>query len=184
MPYLDAGITLVDKRAYTVSLVGFSGDKTSVSLSDYPATVTPAELTDFAEKLGALTNAGVYGMTSTSKSETAPTQAVVFDEAYAGVEMKAIMVFQDLNTLKTLQIGIPAPDASIFGTDGNTVNSAQADVLAFIVATQLVLNKAGADYAYVRGYRAGRTRQIPRSNVMGIKSEPGVGDLPADAPAV
>jgi len=183
MPYVDAGVTLVDKKSFTVSLVAFGGDKTSVSLSDVDPTATAPQLVDFATKLGALTNAGVYGLITTTKQETSPTQAVMFDEAFASASMKAIFVFQDLTTLKSIQVGVPAPDDSIFDTDQVTVKGTP-DVLAFILATQTVLNAGGADYTYVRGYRAGRTRIIPRSNVIGIKSEPGVGDKPGDAPAV
>lgn len=184
MPYIEPDVTPVDKRSFTVGLVAWGGDKTSVSLSDYSDTVTEAQLTAVAEKLGALTNAGVYSLITTSKKETSVKSAVVFDEAYPDASMKAVMVYQNLATLKMLQIGIPAPDASMFSTtDPNTV-VLNADVIAFNSAVIAVLMAGGDEWQFVRGYRAGRTRYIPKTPVQGTPAEPGATDKPGDAPAL
>jgi len=180
MPNFPALPLPIVRVGYTASFVGVGGDKSSFSVNNIDPETSIVDLNAMSAAAANLSNAGLYKVTLNSTSEIPINYAEVLDEAYAEVSSKAVFVFQDTG-LNTVQITIPAPDASIFGVDGLQVNLANTDVLAF---TDSVVTVLGGDYAVVRGYRSANTRSIPRSRYVPAIEEPGLGQLPPDAPGV
>lgn len=175
---------VVDTSIFTVSLLASGGDLASVSISDFDSTVTGAELTALQEAIGDVSNAGVIGQTVSVKRETAKANATVLDESFSSAGTKAILLFQD-DSMNTKQIAIPAPDASLFLSDGITLNTANALIIALKDAVLTVINKGTpvGTYTLVRGYRAEHARKLPRSRYSPLIEEPSGGVNPPALPA-
>lgn len=177
----------VNSSSFSMTFFGAGGDDASVQLAYNPLTVTGANLATLRDALGALSNAVIVKTTDASYVEVAKSQVNPLDESYSDVASKAILVFQDAN-LNLVQFAIPAPDESLFGSDGKTLNTGNGLVSAAITNLLLVLNApatVGGDagtFAYLRGFFSRRSRQSPRPRIVRASVEPGAGVNPPDAP--
>lgn len=84
---------------------------------------------------------------------------------YASVEDKAVFTFQtaagDVHRFK-----VPAPIAAIFKTDGETVDSANTDVVAYTTAiTDAMSNRSGTAIAFFLGGTRTRVKSRKRLNI-------------------
>lgn len=185
MPDLSLAPTR-EVTGYTVQLRDFTG-KSGTSRIAAGAEATPAQLVAVRTALGNMSNARVMETSSQvgiKQINPANPANTTYDEAYATVDIKAIFVYQN-DVGDVVYQRVPAPDASIFLADGETVQDPadEALILALITATLAALNAStpAGTYIYVRGYREGTEA---RNRVPLPIEEPGIGDSPPDAPGV
>lgn len=158
---------------------------TSVIVS---AASTEAQQDAVVATAGALSNARVMEQRVTAfqvQVSNANALNTAFDEAYSTVEDEIVFQFQADATGEIREVRIPAPDASLFASDGETVlvpdGAATAgsgpELLDNYITAQLAA--LGAGWAYARAFKNNSERR-PRQ-ALGI-TEP-VGS-PGDAPGV
>lgn len=184
MPSFPSGVSPVDRGTFTSTYIDYRGEKANVSLT-YPLTVTDVELGAMLTALSGVTNAGLVSFSNTEWTGISPANAETYDEAEASVSVKAELVFQD-NGLNTRSVSVPAPDASFVGDDGFTiVNTGTMATLITEIANVLNGGAGGTGtFAFMRGYIVNRSRNAKKPNIKPGIVEPGVGDLPGDAPGV
>jgi hypothetical protein len=125
-----------------------------------------------------MTNGAIIADRLTVQNYDNPISRRVFDESYSSITTKATFVFQD-SLRKIVRVEVPAPDASIFGSDGNTVDPDNALVEALVDEVLAVL---GGTYVLVRGFLSSRTRQPKGATNPPTIVEPGATSVPGDAP--
>lgn len=188
MPTMPPAIAVprVATRSFTIEYLCAGGDKGATALDDLAVAVSGLELANLRDSLGALSNGVVVGNTYselTSINQAAPEVAPL-DESFSSASTRAVLVFQN-DALELRSISVPAPDESIFGDDGVTINRTNALVAAAIADALVVINGGAAGtgtYAYLRGYRQENSRRLPRSRTRKASIEPGAGVNPPAAP--
>lgn len=111
-----------------VDFVDETGEK-AVQKFHASTILDPADQAGFVTVLDAITDAAIIGMKVIAQDFTAVGTAI--DGPYATDEDKAVFYFRGPGGGK-YQIAIPAPDEAIFLTDKETVNPANAAVVAFL----------------------------------------------------
>lgn len=109
----------------------------------------------------ALQNVSCLGLDNTyvGSEKSTPTALPTVGD-YDDTEDRAVFLFRSANGYE-VQVNIPAPKATVFLADDETIDSAQADVASFITGcqSQLCAHDGSALAEYVRGYRQrSRTR--------------------------
>lgn len=188
------GLTVAAGSAVASSTIGWSfhdigGGVESTSLKVLGAAAPgEAEITALRTAMGDISNAAITKQRGTAevKVDIRLPEIEVYDEAYAAGSVVAVFVFTDLAQQQTQYLEVPAPDQSIFGIDGTTVDIANSTEAAAVVnAAVALLNVGTANYTYQRGYRSGRVSRASRPPVLPTSiEEPGAADNPPPAPAL
>lgn len=172
----------------SVSFVDTLGDRGQIRLSDIPAAATDAELVQVANSAGSLSNAEVTKITD-SKITHQFAPPTPFDESESSVTTKAVFVFQNSDGQR-FSVAVPAPDASITGQDGQTIDFTNSLVQDFVADVLRVYNTPNGavtpvnTYQAIRGY-IDKGRGAPPYRVKpGVTREPGAGDNPPAAPGL
>lgn len=183
----DFQVTPYGYSTVSATLVDASGMKASVGIDRLPDTVIASEMEAWATALSNISNAGLLSRQINNKAAVALSQALAYDEAWATVGVKLVLEFQreDLS-LRTVEV--PAPDASVFLTDGNTADPANVLVDALVVATLAMINKGltvgdPGYHRFVRGYRQVRSRALTPAGGKPSVQEPDTGSSPPQDPA-
>lgn len=180
MPDFPSGVTPVQGGSVTYSFLAAGGDKASVQIpanaDGDPALVRTA--------LGNLSNAALYAMAITDRTEVPISTVNPFDESYSSASEKLILQWQDEN-LDLRSLAVPAPDESYFAADGVTLDL--SGVAAASVSALTTFFNAGTPagtWTFVRGYRTSRSRsqRPPRSARPSV--EPGALGVPGDEPGL
>jgi hypothetical protein len=122
----------VAKQSYTFRDAKGNTARVSFYVTGATATLQATAANNIFVTLTPLTNAAFQ---SSSGPETAAPTEVIYgtNSEYANAEDKAIFTFQAANgSIHRLQV--PAPIAAIFQADGETVDPANAAVVAFVAA--------------------------------------------------
>ena len=178
MPYFPPLVTPVTTSQTSVSFVDRKGAAASIRVPNLTGATNGLAIANAA---GNMSNAGVKSWTTDAGQAIGVNAVIAFDEATSEAENKAVFVFQD-DAGNSVSVAIPAPDASIFLSDGYTVNAAAGTLAeAFINA---VLVHLGGTYAFTRGYFQNSSRGQRRQYITPTLSEPDdvAGDLPSGLP--
>lgn len=176
----------INTRSFNIDFLCVGGDHGFSSLDQIAAAVSGLELANLRTALGNMSN-GVIVSTAQTESvvvNQAAAEVAPLDEAFSSVGTRAVMVFQN-DDLDTRSVSVPAPDASLFESDGVTLNRTNGLVNAAIIAALAVINGGAAGtgtYAYLRGYRQEVSRKLPKGRTSKAPIEPGAGVNPPDAP--
>jgi hypothetical protein len=160
----------------------------SVFAASFDDNLTSGQRNDFVEAVGRCSNAGVYETNYNDQTFISKLEARVFDEAHATVNTKLVMVYEFKDDPRQkITTEVPAPDATLFESDGKTVDPDQAQVADLIDATLAIINDGGliddGEYRFARGFLSHRSVRATRGKVRPTKvEEPGVGDLPGEGP--
>lgn len=133
-------------------------------------TATAADVLAAGNAIGALSNARLMEssaqINSVQQNPSNPANTA-FDEAYATTDDQLILVFQ--NSVGDIQNWrIPAPDASYFLPDGETVivpdggAAAGTPELLLQTAIDALLTLMGGTYVYSRAFKSGVSRRARR----------------------
>jgi len=129
------------------------------------------------------TNAALTSYRQTGALVDNPNTRATFDEAYASVANKLVLVYQN-STRMVKRFELPAPDASLFGPDGRTIDLTNAQSIALVTAVKAAMDVSGGPWVLTRGYLISRTRTP--GNVPALQNvtlvEPTAGQLPPPAP--
>jgi hypothetical protein len=179
-------------RAYTMQLLAAGGDLATVSLDGIATSVTGAELATLREKIGAATNAAMLQTTQSEIVSVAKSRVNPLDESYSSAATKLLLTFQaDDLTVRT--VAIPAPDESLFGTDGISIVPPDAaaaagtgpKIMADLISNLRVVLNGGiagtGTYQFLTGYRTERSRKLAKPRQARPSIEP-AGVLPPAAP--
>lgn len=177
MPRQTTPVTIRARLSATV--LDASGSKAQAAVPKLTASPSSPQITAWLNALGDITNGAVITSSATAQQYDAAADRVAFDEAYSSVITKGVLVFQN-DARETRRLEVPAIDASVFGSDGKTIDPANALVVALVNAT-LAMYPAG--FYLARGFLAGRTRKTRTSQLPPAIGEPGVGDNPPALPA-
>jgi len=177
-------------KGFSVGLVSLQGDKYSMRFSGLGGAVdlTAGEHMAVAEAAGALSNMGVYALREDKVTSIPISDAVASDEVHGDPTIVLTMHFEN-NDGDKMSVDIPAPDATLFETDGvslkprtdATVGTIIGD---FIDAAELAINSTwlpNNSFSFTRGVR--RVRNIKLAQGSNVK--PGVqeGAVPLEGPA-
>jgi hypothetical protein len=100
-----------------------------------------------ANAMGDMSNAAVFGFKQNVISEKSITEVTAFDEAESSVNLVAVFVFATALG-SYFYAEVPAPDASLFSADKQSLDPTKSLVTAFISAVE-----AGNDgYTYSRNF--------------------------------
>lgn len=185
MPRYPVAATPVAKVNTSITLIDYAGRSSTVGVEG-PA-ITAPQIAAVQNTIADLSNAAAVRRANTVGDEIPISQAATFDEAYASVSDKLVLVFQD-ESLNKRTVSVPAPDASLFGADGMTAITPDsgaaagepAKLLGDAVAALTVA--LGGTYAYVGGYLATRSRAGGGLSFRPTIAEPGVGENPGENP--
>lgn len=189
-PPVPGGVVRQQRYTLSVSLVDFMGNTSAVPVASFDDNLTGGQRNGFVEAVGRCSNAGVFETNYTDQTFISKLEARVFDEAHATVNSKLVMVyeFKDDPRIKIVS-EVPAPDATLFESDGITVNINDEDGLVqnLIDATLSIINDGGliddGEYRFARGFLSQRSVRGKRGKVRPSKvEEPGFGDLPGEGP--
>lgn len=167
------------RASLSLTIMDIAGRNARASLTALTASPSTPQITAFKNAVGDMTNGAVTTVSGTAQDYDNGATRVVFDEAHAGAPDKAVFIFQN-DARQTRRLEIPAPDASIFGTDGQTVDAANPLVVALNDATLAIL---GGSFRMTRGFLSTKTRKSAGTRVAPIALEPGAGDNPPALPA-
>lgn len=171
----------------SATFVDASGLKATMGLDRLPDTVTKSLFDALRDAAANVSNAALVGAKFSETDQVATAQGVAFDEAYASISVKLVMEYQREDmALRTIEV--PAPDASVFLTDGNTVDIDNALVSALNVAILAVINNGltigdPGYHRFTRGYRSLRSRTVNRPGTKPTIQEPDTGSSPPQDPA-
>lgn len=183
MPVITALTTQVGQGSIT--LIGADGHVARTSIkTDSQLASFDTKVADLATAIGKGSNAAVIGYNVTGSVVDDPASRTVYDEAFASVVTKAVFVFQSQDR-HTRRLDVPAPDASMFQNDGQTVNSSNplaADIIAKYKA--VVDGDTHGPYQFVRGFLSAKTRKVRTRRDRPTIAEPSGVQLPPPAPAV
>lgn len=144
----------------TFTVQGLSGDIARVSVSGLTSAPSGAAVDNLRAAIAAATNAALVSQFLNAQAIYAVGS--VNDDAYSAVQTKMVLIFQDATTGNTRRFELPAPDATLFGADGNTVDRNNGLVTDLIAAIQTII---GAEYELRRGFLTSRTRRTRTSNL-------------------
>jgi len=181
VPNFPVGVTSRVTRNYGLSFVAAGGDVAGSSV-DLQGDGADVEFELWANVVANLSNAALIGTTITVKNEIPIRFASPFDESYSSASTKLVMVYGN-DAFEVVSFSIPAPDETLFGSDGVTVQAANPQILNLNIATISFLNQiAGGNFGFLRGFRSERTRKLPRGRSVRNSIEPPVGEAPGRAP--
>ncbi len=153
----------VSRQAFTLTDGNGVAAKTEVYIPAPATTVTVAtldtNLTTLGTQIAALTNAKVRAQALRLEEPQALGPGVL--QVYPSATDKAVLVYGCANG-QEVRIEIPAPQMTIFDSDGETVNAANASVSAFntaITGGAYCANSGSLITTYLRGFRSLRTRE-------------------------
>lgn len=161
------------------TLMDTAGRLARTGISELTSAPSGGQITALSDAIGNISNAAVIAETGTAQSVDTKTGRIVFDEAYSGVTEKAVFIFEN-SARRKKKLEVPAPDASIFGTDGLTVDYANASVVALVSAYTAI----ATGYTLKRAFLSSRSRKAPTGNRPPTVSEPGTLELPPGLPAI
>lgn len=118
--------------AYTEVMVKFDDETGEAAAMKFTAAglVDAGDYAALVTVLDGVSDAAINGMAFTATNAAAV--GVAADGDYASAADKALFIFRSVGGL--YQIAIPAPDEAIFLPDKETVNPANASVIAFVGA--------------------------------------------------
>lgn len=171
------------QRALSISFQDFTGKPRSsrVVLS---SAATDVQIDALELATGNLSNARAMDVTVSSETrQQNPANALntAYDEAHATVEIVLVFVFQN-DVGEVQMVEIPAPDASLFNSDGSTPNDTNALIIAYKAAALAAMNEGSGTYAYARGFRSTRSARANRARIPHQLVEPGGASQPPIAP--
>lgn len=173
MPRLGTGST--SRGQMSVQFVDWRGQTRTVSLP-LDTDVTPDAI---ANAMGDMSNAGIFGYRQNIIAEKAITDVTAFDEAESSANLVAVFVFT-ADGGAYFYAEVPAPDASLFSADKQSLDSSNALVSAFIDAVE-----AGNDgYTYTRNFVVTRKGTKAGTKLLPTLSEPTALQNPPQAPAL
>ena len=177
MPKLTgAGIS---KQTSVFNLQDLAGNRARVTVNS--TTATTAQVTAFADALGNASNAALtsYAGSMETLDDVATRQA--FDDGHSDVSTKLVLVFQNAER-KVRKFEVPAPDASLFGSDGITADLSNGLVTDLRDKFKAIADSDGGPWVLVRGALVAKSRKSPRSHIVPRIAEPTTGQLPPPAP--
>lgn len=178
MPGMLGTPTTIASLDYT--FIDVAGKIAHTGIKDLTSAPSGTLIDNLGDAMGNISNAYVQAYNLKGATVSDPASVVVFDEAYASANTKLRLVFENPARRKKY-LEIPAPDASIFASDGETVDYSNTDVLAVETAFKAI---AGSTYSLKRGFLGNRTRKQHSANRPPAVREPTTGDLPAGVPAL
>lgn len=191
MPVVDPGVARTTATSVQSQIMDVRGKVRTASIVVSPD-ATALSIGLIHDAIGNATNGAQLSRNSSSIDEVINPLAdgvVFFDESYSTTEQVAVFYFQDdSGEVRTLEL--PAPDLSMFlASNREIIDPGNTRALAIITAVEGALNAGdpAGTFTYSRGYLAtrrssrARTRTVP--GVLQIV-EPGVGELPGEAPGV
>lgn len=181
MPDFPEGVTPVESGSVTFSFLASGGDKASVQIplnADGDAALVRAALGD-------LSNAALFAVAETERSEVPLSEVNPFDESYSSASEKLILQWQDA-TLATRSLAVPAPDESYFASDGVTLDTTDSTVSASVGALTTYFNAGdpAGTWSFVRGYRSSRSRAQRPPRTVRASVEPGATSVPPEEPGL
>jgi len=182
MPGYDSGATQFSSRKAILQFKDASGYTTTKTIEAGTNAVTETQLRTLIGAVAAASNAGLVHDDVVFARRIAENAVIAFDEAESSVATEAVFVFQSPSTNGKRYIRVPAPDASMFGVDGATVDPTGTEAAAIITAAEAAFNAGGGDFDYVRGYLVVPGRQTRVQGVKPTIEEPGETSQPPDAP--
>lgn len=162
-----------------LTFLDIAGQTARTGIGNLTAAPTGPQVSALAAALGNASNAAVTVITVNTITLDKLANRQVFDEAHSRVVDKAVFIFQN-DARQTRKVELPAPDASIFGSDGQTIDPTNALAAAIISAALAIY---GGTFAYTRGFLSQRSRKVRSVTAPPVPSEPGVGDNPPALPA-
>lgn len=169
----------------TVASLGFSfmdiaGKPGKASITNLASAPSGGAVTNMANALGNASNAALVSVSGKAETYDDPTARVAFDEGYASCVTKATFIFQNA-ARRTKRLELPAPDASIFASDGETVDYTNALVVDIVAKYQVIV---GSSYVLKSGFLNSRTRKTTTSNRPPTVREPDTLELPGGGPGL
>lgn len=172
----NAGQTFVDARGAT----------RAVSLR-VGGSVTTAQAEAVFDARGNMSNAAVEEQRIGTTESISRSALTAFDEAESSVDTVLVCVFENAGGERVSDT-IPAPDHTVLiSPTRDQIDPSQAQAAAYITAMQTLLAAAnGGTWTLARSYvtgfkgRGSRPRALPPT----IAEPDGVGDLPAQGPAL
>jgi len=178
MPRMATPTTTI--ASLSLSFVDAAG-RTGVSgLRELTTAPTAPQILALQNAAGDASNAAVTAVSGTAQTVDNPALRRVFDEAYSGITEKLVIIFQNA-ARRTKKFELPAPDASMFASDGVTADYGNALYLALVGAIRAII---GTEYVEKRGFLSSRSRKTPTGNRPPFIQEPGTGDLPGIEPGL
>jgi hypothetical protein len=185
MPVFPPAATPNEASNFTVSLVDVSGEIGKASLAgDGLVAASEGQRDAWVTAIGNASNAAVFATNLTVEESVSRGNVFPFDEGHSSSRTKAIFVFQD-NQKRIKRLEVPAPDLTLFGSDGKSLNRDNALVTAIINTTLAVLNAGdpAGTFAYIRGGYGSRERGSTLTNDAPTAAEPLALQNPPIAPA-
>lgn len=185
MPRYPVAATPVARVTTTLTFADYAGRTSTIGVDGVP--VTAPQIAAIQNSLADLSNAALIRRFNSVGDEIPISQANTFDEAYASISDKLVLVFQD-GSLDKRTVSVPAPDAALFGADGQTAIAPDAGAAAGEPAKLLADAVAalevglGGTYAYVGGYLSTRSRAGGGLTFRPTIAEPGAGEVPDENP--
>lgn len=177
MPTITTPVTTRAVLGFT--FLDVAGQDARASLGKLTAAPTTPQITALRDATGNMSNAALITVSATAQDyDNLPTR-VAYDEAHSLVNNKAIFVYQN-SARQVRRYEVPAPDASIFGSDGKTVDRTNALVIALDAAIVAII---GGTFSLSRAFLGGKTRKNRTSALPPTIAEPDTGDLPPALPA-
>lgn len=158
------------EKGFSVGFVSVAGDKYSMRFSKLGGAVdlVANEHMLTAQAAGALSNMGVYALREDKVTELPIPDAEAADEAHSGPTVVAAFYFQN-NDGEIMTVDVPAPDATLFESDGVTVKPRTDPAVGsligdFIDAAELSINSTwlpANSFAFTHGIRRVRNIKLP-----------------------
>lgn len=190
MPQAASG-TLIETNQVSVTVQDYRGAEISTVVKSGGGTVDAAAAKALADVIGAASNACPIKWSGSGSQQVAIADRKYFDEAEAAAgSVMVIVLVHDTDPRLNQEVLIPGFDASMLLSDGRTPNVANARLLAVANAALAIANDTGNPldddvYSSWRAFtssRKARKQKNTADNLPAI-SEPGLVDLPPDAPA-
>lgn len=177
MPTITTPVTTRASVGFT--FLDVAAQDARASLGKLTSAPTNLQITALRDATGNMSNAALITVSATAQDYDNVGTRVAFDEAHSLVNNKAVFIYQN-SARQTRRYEVPAPDASIFGSDGKTVDRSNALVIALDAAILAII---GNTFVMSRAYLGGKTRKNRTSALPPTSVEPGVADLPPALPA-
>ena len=187
---LDPTADMFRETGFSVGFVAHEGTRYSMRVGGLGNgfDVAIGDKMAMAQAAGELSNMGAYSLFEDKKSMRAIQDATANDESHATPSSVLAMLFQN-NDMERIVIDIPAPDASLFESDGvslKPVTDATVGTLIqdFITAAESAINSTWVpnnSYAFVRGVR--RSRKVKLAGGQGALPQVAEGSGATEGPA-
>jgi len=163
------------------SMIDMSANISKVSLPGLASAPTTGQVDALRTAIGNASNARLDKQALTADTLFPPGTALPKDEGHNSVAAKLVLVFFNAATRDVKKFELPAPDASLFLADGETVDVANAQVIALINAIQAIITTA---YGLQRGFLSQRTRKETTKRLVPGSNEPALLELPPPEPGL